>query len=202
LTVNVPLAAPASVTNTAQVSGGGDGGGPNNTANDLTNITNPNLRSWTLIASTATLDEDSRLTAFLNQFALGFDPGLVKTGTITARAEITPTKGLARFCPASQSTINLFFRDSDDSLNAAQVTVEIHQTALASGADTIIFSFDSNAAAPGGNSFHSASFTPAIDFNFVDNTYYVEIKVRRDNALVLANLGTLQIWESAGAACP
>jgi hypothetical protein len=39
LTVNVPLSAPASVTNVATVSGGGDVNGSNNRASDLTLIT-------------------------------------------------------------------------------------------------------------------------------------------------------------------
>jgi hypothetical protein len=202
LTVDVPPGT-ATLTNTAQVTGTSAGPAANNITNDFTPIISPSSRSWTIAASTSTVKENSVQSVFLNATALGFDPLGIKTGTITAHQSMTATRGLSAFCPATESTIKVRFRDSDGPGNAAQVSFDIHAIEVSSGADSIVYSFDSNlSGAPVDNGFHTVSVAAPLDFDFLSRAYWIELKVRRDNTLLLANIGAIQIWESAGTGCP
>lgn len=158
-------------------------------------------KPWTTAGSTGAIDDDSLASAAVTNFVLGFKPGT--TGTITARYNITPTKDLSRFCPATSSRISLRFRDEDDVGGAAQVLLTIHQTNIASGGDTTIFTFDSNVSSqPAGSAFQTFTTEAPIDFDFSTSVYWIDARVSRSNANAFVNLGSIQIFESAGTACP
>ena len=60
----------------------------------------------------------------------------------------------------------------------------------AAGVNTTIFTFDSNTAGfPADTSFHTAVLTPATDFDFANNIYWIEAQVIRSDAGASANLG-------------
>ena len=79
---------------------------------------------------------------------------------------------------------------------------EIHRTHILNGGNDTIFSFNSNGLGAGG-SFTSASVAPAIDFDFSNYVYWIEGTVFRDQITQFADLGAIQIYESAGSnPCP
>jgi hypothetical protein len=156
---------------------------------------------WTSASSAATVDEDSLAKIELNDFVARLKTG--QTGTVTLRYNITATRGIAAFCPASQSVVRVRFRDSDGSGTDEQVLFTIHQTDVVSGGNNIIFSFDSNASGLGGDVvFHTAIGMPTLDFDFAHNVYWIEAQVTRNNAAAFADIGSIDIWESAGTPCP
>jgi hypothetical protein len=156
---------------------------------------------WTGTASAGTVDEDSLAIMQVTNFTLGLLP--TATGTVTSRYNVTGVTGLSRFCPASQSKVSLRFRDSDAGGSAAQVVVELHRSNVATGGNEIIFSFDSNVSAqPLGGSFQTFTATPALGFDFTTYIYWIEAKVTKTDPNAFANLGSMQIYESAGTACP
>jgi uncharacterized repeat protein (TIGR01451 family) len=193
LTVDVSQTAPASVTNTATVSGGSDSTPGNNSADDLTTIASPRAAAWTLIASTLQMDEDSLSLASLNNFEFGFAG--TNTGTVTSRANITLTDGISPFCQATSSVVNVSFTDSDGAVpGSAQVFFEIKKSNILTGGNTTIYTFDSNAP--------PAAVVPGLDFNFVDNIYWIEVKVKRTSSSQTVKLGAVQIYEASGPSCP
>lgn len=158
-------------------------------------------RAWTTTGSTGTVEEDDQGRVDLNNFVYGIKSGM--TGTVRVRFNIVATEDIARFCPASQSMIKVRFRDSDGPGTNHHVKFDIRTTALATGGNTVIFSFDSNTAGfPASVSFQTATFTPPIDFDFVNNVYWIEAEVSRSDAAALVQLGSIQISESVGNPCP
>jgi hypothetical protein len=156
-------------------------------------------KPWSTAGSTGTVSEDSTAIVQLNNFTTGLLPGV--TGTVHTRFNITAIKGLTTFCPATQSTVNVRFRNSDNSGIHAQVAFEIHRTSVSAGGDTILFTFNSDGIGAA-NAFTTASFTPNIDFDFSQYAYWIEATVFRDNAAQFANLGSILIFENAGTPCP
>lgn len=151
--------------------------------------------------STGTIDEDSLSSASVLNFVLGFNPGT--TGTITSRYNITPTRGISQFCPATSSHIALRFRDSDGTGPGGQVILTIHQTSIATGGNNVIYTFDSNVSAQdAGSAFQTYATDVPIDFDFGTNVYWIEAQLIRSNANVLVHIGSIQIFESDGTACP
>jgi hypothetical protein len=156
---------------------------------------------WTAAGADGTIDEDSLAIAQLSNFALGLMPGA--TGTVTARYNITGVAGLSRFCPATQSSVSLRFRDSDSTGPTAQVVLEIHRTNPDLGGNEIIYAFDSNSSSqPAGSAFQSFSSTPAIDFDFGTYIYWIEAKITKTDPSSYAHFGSIRISETAGTACP
>ncbi len=123
------------------------------------------------------------------------------TGTGTVRYNITATTGISSYCPATQSIVNVRFRNSDNSGTHAQVKFEIHRTNIATGGNDIIFTFNSNGLGVG-SSFTTVSIAPNIDFDFANCIYWIEGTVFRDNAGQFADLGAIQIFDSTGTPCP
>jgi hypothetical protein len=158
-------------------------------------------RPWTAVGSAGTIDEDSLSSASVSNFVLGFNPGT--TGTITARYDIKSTRDISRFCPATSSHIAIRFRDSDNVGSAARVLLTIHQTNIASGGNTTIFTFDSNVSAqPLGLAFQTFATDAPISFDFSTNIYWIEAQISRSDANELVNLGSMQIYETDGTSCP
>ena len=200
LTVDVAGNAAANLINTATVSGGGDASPGNNTANDSTTVSQP-TRVWTTEGSNGTVDEDSTAIVALSNFAAGLQPG--KTGVGTLRYNVTATGGISRFCPATSSNILIRFRDSDASGTAAQLLLTIHRSSIATGGNTTIFTFDSNASAlPLGTAFQTHSATAPIDFDFANNIYWIEAQISSSDPNALVHLGSIKIFESGGTTCP
>ena len=162
-------------------------------------VTAAQTRAWTSAASTGTMDEASAAIAQLKNFTVTLLPGA--TGTVQIRYNITAVDGINSFCPASQSTIRVRFRNHDITGALSQVSFEIHATDLNTGGNTIIYSFDSNGKSVG-SAFVTVTDFPAIDFDFTTKAYWIEATVSRSNSALFADLGTIQIWESAGVACP
>src|SRR6266487_309722 len=147
------------------------------------------IRPWTSAASTGTFDEDSQsIVAFAN-FTVGHASG--QTGSIHIRYNISATDNISNFCPATQSVVKVRFRNSDNSGVAGKLTFEIHSTTLATGGNTTEFSFDSNGIGAG-LSFTTATFTPAIDFDFANKVYWIEATLFRGDTGQLVNLGGIQ----------
>jgi hypothetical protein len=156
---------------------------------------------FTTTGSTGTLDEDSLSSASVLNFTLGFNPGT--TGTITARYNITPTKGISQYCPATKSHIAIRYRDSDDVGAGGQIIFTIHQSSVLTGGNNTIYTFDSNVSSqPLGSAFQTYATDVPIDFDFAQNLYWIEAQVKRSNPNVLVHLGSMQIFESEGTACP
>lgn len=153
------------------------------------------VRPWTSAASTGALDEDSVAIARFNSFAANLKDGT--TGSVHIRYPITPVEGISRLCPAEFSTIRTRFRNSDTNGNVAKVSYEIHSSSISSGGNIVLHSFSSNGRG-GGNIFKSATQTVAIDFDFANNMYWIEATIFRSSTQEYADLGTIQIWESAG----
>ena len=122
-------------------------------------------------------------------------------GSVHIRYNITATRDISAFCPATQSVVRVRFRNSDNAGTTAKVSFEIHSTNIASGGNTTVFSFSSNGLG-NGSSFTTSSFIPAIDFDFANNIYWVEATIFRSDPTQFADLGSIQIWESGGTACP
>jgi hypothetical protein len=163
------------------------------------NVTIHPPRYWSSAASAGAVDEDSSGMLKYQDFTTRLRDGTTGTGTV--RYNITATEGISAFCPATQSVINVRFRNSDNTGAHAQVKFEIHRTNIVTGGNDTIFTFNSNGIGAGG-SFTTASLAPAIDFDFSNYVYWIEATVFRDNAAQFADLGAIQIYESAGSACP
>lgn len=157
------------------------------------------IRAFTLTGAVGTLDEDSLAIAQFRNFAVLHQTGA--TGSIHVRYNLTAVDGLTRFCAATSSTVSVRFRNSDNSGATARVSFEIHTSSLNSGGNVIIYTFTSDAVS-GGGVFRTFSDTPAIDFDFANNIYWIEATIFRSDPSQLADLGTIQIFENAGAACP
>ena len=134
-------------------------------------------------------------------FVLGFKAGT--TVTITARYNITPTRDISRFCPATSSRIAIRFRDQDDAGTAERVLLTIHQMNIASGGDRTISTFDSNVASqPAGSAFQTFTTEAPIDFDFSTGVYWIDAQISRSDANAFVNLASVQIFESDGTSCP
>jgi len=156
-------------------------------------------RYWSTTGSSGTSDEDSIAIVNHDDFAVLIKDGL--TGTATVRYNITAVRGITSFCPATQSVVNVRFRNSDNSGATAQVKFEIHRTHILNGGNDIIYTFNSNGLGAGA-AFTSASTAPNIDFDFSNYIYWIEATVFRSNAGAFADLGSIEIFESAGTPCP
>ena len=156
-------------------------------------------RAWTTAASVGTIDEDSAAIAQFRNFTVTLQTAA--TGTAHVRYNIIPTDGISSFCPATQSQLRVRFRNGDDSGVSAKVAFEIHATNITSGGNAIIYSFDSNAKGAGA-SFTSFTDNPAIDFDFSTNVYWIEASIFRSSTSQVADLGSIQISETAGTPCP
>src|SRR5262249_35462504 len=159
----------------------------------------PQAKAWNSAGSAGVIDEDSVGKIAFQDFATRFISGQVGTGTV--RYNITATKGISAFCPATTSAVNIQFRTSDTTGAHPQVKFDIHRTNILTGGNDVIFSFNSNGF-PASPSFQAASFTPGIDFDFRNYIYWIEATVFRDDPAQFAELGGIQIYESAGSACP
>jgi len=162
-------------------------------------VTSPTPRYWTSAGSTGTIDEDSVLLMTLQDFTARLKDGVTGTGTI--RYNITAVAGISAFCPATQSVVKVRFRNSDNTGAHAQTKFEIHRTNILTGGNDVIFTFNSNGLGAAG-SFTTATLTPNIDFDFSNYIYWIEGTVTRDDIHLFADLGAIEIYESAGAACP
>src|SRR6185295_11772045 len=99
------------------------------------------------------------------------------------------------YCPATQSVVNVRFRNSDNTGATAQVKFEIHRTHILNGGNDIIYTFNSNGLGAGA-SFTSASTAPNIDFDFSNYIYWIEATIFRSNPAAFADLGSIEIFES------
>jgi hypothetical protein len=156
-------------------------------------------RSWSAAGSTGTIDDDSLAIARFNNFAVTLNPGT--NGTARIRYNITAVDGMNQYCPATTSTIKTRFRNSDNNGNTARVRYDLKVTNVLSGGSTTLYSFDSNGISAG-TAFTTATATPAIDFDFLQNVYWIDATIFRSVATEFADIGSIQIWESAGTACP
>jgi hypothetical protein len=156
-------------------------------------------RSWTSAGSTGALDEDSTGIAQVLNFEVALQPGA--TGSVHIRYNITAVDGINAFCPATQSTVRVRFRNSDNSGAAAKVSFDIHSTDVSAGGNNIVYSFTSNGIGNGA-AFTTFTATPALDFDFTSKVYWIEATIFRSDPAQRADLGTIQIWENAGTACP
>ena len=157
-------------------------------------------RAWTSAGSTGTVDEDSAAIVQLRNFTVTFLTGAM--GAIHVRYNITSTTGISAFCPATTSTVKVRFRNSDNSGATAKVAFDIRRSNVLSGGNTVVYSFDSNGK---GNGLSFTTFNDsaaALDFDFSTNVYWIEATLTRNDINQLADLGSIQIWESAGTACP
>lgn len=156
--------------------------------------TPPPSAPWTSAGATPTMDQaSSDLVSFVNS-AVQLKDGV--TGMATVRYNITAVRGITTFCPATQSVVNVRFRNSDNTGALAQVKVEIHRTTSAGGND-IIYSFNSNGVGAG-NEFTTVSSMPNIDFDFSTYIYWVEGTIFRAQVSQFADLAEIQIYESEG----
>lgn len=156
-------------------------------------------RPFTLATSVGTIDEDSSAIVQLRNFTVTFLPGA--TGSVHARYNITAVDDISSFCPATQSSVKVRFRNNDNTGTLGQVSFEIRSTSITAGGNNILYTFSSNGRGAGG-SFTTATDTPAIDFDFANNIYWIEATVFRSDPALLSDLGSIQIWESSGTACP
>ena len=156
-------------------------------------------KSWTSAGSIGTIDEDSLSKIAVQNFTAHFVPG--QTGTGTLRYNIIATRGISSFCPATQSVVNVRFRNSDNTGTHAHVKFEIHRSNVLLGGNDIIFTFNSNGLGAG-NAFTTASIAPNVDFDFRNYIYWIEGTVFRDDAAQFADLGSIEIYESDGTPCP
>ena len=156
-------------------------------------------RSWTTAGADGTVDDDSIAIAQLKNFAVTLNTGA--TGTVRIRYNITAVDGMNQFCPATASTVKVRFRNSDNAGTTAKVSFDIKFTNVLTGGSTVLYHFDSNGIGAGVG-FTTATATPAINFDFAQNVYWIDATVFRNNAAQFADIGSIQIWESAGTACP
>ena len=157
-------------------------------------------RSWTAAGATGTVDDDSVAIAELKNFAVNLLPGA--TGTIRIRYNITAVDGMNSFCPATTSTVKVRFRNSDNTGATARVTFDIKFTNILSGGSTVLYSFNSDAKGAGVGFTTFTDSAATINFDFAQNVYWIDATVFRNNAAQFADIGSLQIWESAGTPCP
>ena len=160
---------------------------------------NPPTHPFTLATSVGTVDEDSSALVQMRNFTSTFAP--TATGSVHLRYNITAVDDIARFCPATLSVVRVRFRNNDNSGVQAQVSFEIHSTNLTSGGNNILYTFSSNGRGAGA-AFTTATDSPAIDFDFTTNVYWIEATVFRSDPSRLADLGSIQIWEASGTPCP
>lgn len=156
-------------------------------------------RSWTAAGATGTIDDDSLAIARFNNFAITLNPGA--TGTARVRYNITSVDGMNQYCPATTSTIKTRFRNSNNAGTLSRLQYELKATNVLSGGSSTLYTFDSNGIGAG-NSFTTATATPAIDFDFSQNVYWIDATLFRSDAAQFVDIGSIQIWESAGTACP
>ncbi|HXD32564.1 MAG TPA: hypothetical protein VN643_15690 [Pyrinomonadaceae bacterium] len=156
-------------------------------------------RSWTAAGATGTIDDDSLAIARFNNFAITLNPGA--TGTARVRYNITAVDGMNQYCPATQSTIKTRFRNSRNTGDTARLQYELKVTNVLSGGSTTLYTFDSNGISAG-SAFTTATATPAIDFDFAQNVYWIDATLFRTDAAQFVDIGSIQIWENAGTACP
>lgn len=157
------------------------------------------VRPWTTAGSTGQVDEDSLALVRFNSFGVNLANG--STGSVHIRYNITATEGISRLCPANLSVIRTRFRNSDNGGTTARLTYEIRTSSITAGGNTVIYTFDSNGKGSG-SGFKSVTETQPIDFNFATNMYWIEATMFRSIATEFSDLGTIQIWEDAGTACP
>jgi hypothetical protein len=156
--------------------------------------------SWTSAGSTGALDEDSAGKLTYQDFTTRF--AAAQTGTATVRYNITAVNGISAFCPASQSTISVRYRNGDPTGVTSRVKFEIHRTNITTGGNSIIYTFSSDGL-PGGSAFHTFSTAqPGLDFDFANNIYWIEATIFRSDPSQFADLGSIEIFESAGTTCP
>ena len=157
-------------------------------------------RSWTAAGATGTLDEDSTAISEFKNFAINLKPGA--TGTVRIRYNITAVDSLNQFCPATTSTVKVRFRNSDNTGAMARVAFDIKFTNVLSGGSNVLYSFNSDGKGLGNAFTTFTDSTAAIDFDFAQNVYWIDAIVSRTNASQFSDLGSLQLWENAGTACP
>ncbi len=156
---------------------------------------------WTGLGSSGTVDEADFARADLNSFVAGIQAG--QTGAVTVRYNIVATHGVSRFCPASSSNITVRYRDSDAPGVTGRVFFTIRASNINTGGNTVVYTFDSNVSAmPLGPSFQTTSTTVPLDFDFANNVYWIEAEISRTDPTLQVQLGSIQIAEIAGAACP
>lgn len=156
-------------------------------------------RSWTAAGASGTIDDDSLTIAQLINFAANLKPGA--TGTARIRYNITAVDGMSQFCPATNSTVKVRFRNSDNTGATAKVSFDIKVTNVLSGGSSVLYHFDSNGIGAG-NSFTTATATPVVDFDFSQNVYWIDATIFKSDAAAFADIGSIQIWETSGTACP
>ena len=173
-----------------------------NTASCNFSVTIDRPPAWSTVGANGAIDEDSLAIAAVDNFTLGFAGS--HTGTINVRYNIIAVRGIANLCPATNSTVTVRFQDNDGSGPSSQVLFEIHSSNVAIGGNTVIYTFDSNDAGTGADgAFHTFSETvPGLDFDFANNIYWIEARIRRTNSSLLTNLAAIQIYESSGTPCP
>jgi hypothetical protein len=159
-------------------------------------------RSWTAAGATGTVDDDSLAIAQFKNFAITLQPGVVNS-TLRIRYNITAVDGMNQYCPASSSTIKTRFRNSDNTGTKVRLQYELKQTNVLSGGSATLFTFDSNTSLGAGSAFTTATATPAIDFDFAQNVYWIDATLFRGvDPAHFVDIGSIQIWENAGTACP
>lgn len=156
-------------------------------------------RSWTTAGADGTVDDDSIAIAQLKNFAVTLNPGA--TGTVRIRYNITAVDGMNQYCPATTSTVKVRFRNSDNTGATAKVSFDIKYTNILTGGSTVLSHFDSNGIGAGVGFTTFTGLAP-IDFDFAQNVYWIDATVFRNNAAQFADIGAIQIWESAGTPCP
>jgi hypothetical protein len=161
--------------------------------------TDASIRAWTTAGATGAVDEDSLALARFNLFGVNIANG--QTGAVHMRYNITATEGIAHLCPATTSTIRTRFRNSDTSGTIARMTYEIRTSSISAGGNTVVYTFDSNGRG-GGSGFKTAIEQVALDFNFATNMYWIEATIFRSDPNTFSDLGTIQLWETAGTPCP
>ena len=157
------------------------------------------VRPWTSAGSTGAVDEDSLALVRFNSFGVNLVTGT--TGSVHIRYNITAVEGVAALCPATLSVIRTRFRNSDNAGTTARLTYEIRTSSINAGGNTVIYTFDSNGRGSG-NAFKTVTDSVPIDFNFATNMYWIEATITRSDANAFSDLGSIQIWEAAGTACP
>ncbi|HXD32565.1 MAG TPA: hypothetical protein VN643_15695 [Pyrinomonadaceae bacterium] len=173
--------------------------GPPNTYNIFSVDDSAPTRPWSTAGSAGQQDEDSSGIVRYNSFGVNVANG--QTGSVHTRYNITAVEGISRLCPATLSVIRTRFRNSDPTGTNAKLTYEIRTSTIGGGGNTVIYTFDSNNRG-GGNSFRTVTDTQQIDFNFATNMYWIEATMFRSDPNAFSDLGTIQIWEAAGTACP
>lgn len=156
-------------------------------------------RSWTAAGATGTIDDDSLTIAQFKNFAITLNTGA--TGTVRVRYNITAVDGMNQYCPASTSTIKTRFRNSDNTGAVSRLRYELKVTNVLTGGSTTLYNFDSNGISAG-SSFTTATSTPALDFDWAQNVYWIDATLFRSDPGAFVDIGSIQIWENAGTACP